>query len=171
MEKRYNALRYFAYSLEILLFFIIMGIPNFMPEIFGGKPTFLLPIALTIALFEREPTAMIFGGICGALTDFGYSNSLGFFAIAMAVVCFFVSYIAHNRLVVNILNAAVATLIIIAIVFVLHFFVFHAAKGYGGYQTYFAAHYMSRILYSWVFVFLFFYLNRGFSSYIQASDF
>ena len=69
--------RYLAYSIEILVFFVLGSTPSLFPEIFGATPCLLVALAITIAVFESEVPAMIFGVICGALTDLGFSNSIG----------------------------------------------------------------------------------------------
>lgn len=39
MERRFRIFRYIIYSTELLVLFVIQGIPNFIPELFGGKPS------------------------------------------------------------------------------------------------------------------------------------
>ena len=85
--------------MEIILLYVLGTTPNLLPEIFGAKPTLLLCVALTAAIFEREIPAMVIGMICGILTDLGYSNGIGLFTISLTVICFIVGYAANNLVV------------------------------------------------------------------------
>ena len=77
MSDRTNAFfRYLAYALELILMFVLSTTPGIMPELFGAKPALLVCVALTVAVYEREIPAMIFGMIAGIMTDLGYR--LGF---------------------------------------------------------------------------------------------
>lgn len=161
MEKKFTVVRYFAYSLEILVLFVLQGTPQFLPEIFGGKPVFLIPLAIIIACLEKELPAMFFSLGCGVLLDIGFSNNIGFYAILITVICFFVSVIFRDYMVVSFLNTMAFAGVGIVVVMLLHFFVFYVLKGYdhGGY--YFVHHYISRIIYTFVFVTPFYFLNKG----------
>lgn len=160
METRYKVLRYFAYSLEILIFYILQGTPYVVPEIFGSRPCLLIPIALTIAVFENEVAAMVFGAVCGLLTDFGYDNSVGYFAIFLAIICFFIGFFCENYIVINLLTTIIISLIVTVIVIGLHFVFFYIFVGYKEAGVYFVNHYISRILYTFAFCIPFYYLNR-----------
>ena len=61
MERRFRIFRYIIYSTELLVLFVIQGIPNFIPELFGGKPSLVIPVVLTISMFEPKLTALWFG--------------------------------------------------------------------------------------------------------------
>ena len=64
-ERKYTFLKFFAYVIEIIIFYILEGVPNLFPEVLQGKPLFLLPIALSIGFFEKEISAMVYGIVCG----------------------------------------------------------------------------------------------------------
>lgn len=170
MERRYNALRYFAYSIEILLFYVIQGIPNVVPSAFGSKPCLLIPVAITIAMFEQERAAMIFGAICGILTDIGYDNRIGYFAITLCIICFFIGFVSQNVIVINVLNASIIGLLVVAAVLCLHFLLFHVSADYARLSDYFVKHYVARIVYTFLFVPAFYYLNRLLSNGMRAMD-
>ena len=85
MEKKYTVFRYLAYSLEILIIYIVQGTPFFLPEILGGRPVLLIPVALTIAFYENEIPAMFFGLACGSLIDIGTGGMITKIKAAKAV--------------------------------------------------------------------------------------
>ena len=90
---------------ELLVLFMLQETPGLLPTIFGSRPLLVLPAVLTIALFEKELPAMIFGIVGGLLLDFGLSGVMGFHALILAVLCFLVSLLAQVYLQVNIVTA------------------------------------------------------------------
>ena len=58
-------IRYLAYTLELLVLFMLQETPGLLPTIFGSRPLLVLPAVLTIALFEKELPAMIFESWAG----------------------------------------------------------------------------------------------------------
>ena len=137
---------YAAVGLQILIFYVIQGTPNLFPEIFGSKPLFLLPLALSVAVFADETPSTIIGAVCGAFTDLGSSGNIGFFAISMTIVCFLISYAFRNRLLPRFITAFLLSFLSIAVVVCLYFLVFFVLKGIEDYFVYFVNHYISRIV-------------------------
>ena len=65
--KNIRFYRYLAYSLEILLLFVLGSTPKLLPQLFGAVPCLLVSLALAIAVFENELPAMFFGLVCLSL--------------------------------------------------------------------------------------------------------
>ena len=84
--------RYLAYTLEILVLFMVQETPGLLPSIFGARPVLLFPVVVTIAMFETEIPALGFGVLGGLLCDFGLSGMLGFHALVLGLLCFFISF-------------------------------------------------------------------------------
>lgn len=152
--------RYLAYTLEIIIAYVLIGTPQLMPQIFGAKPCVLLCIAVTIALFEKETVAMIFGLVCGLLTDIGYANNFCFFAVFMMVLCFFIAFFAENIMVTNLLVALGIGFIVILLTLCVQFLFTYLFKGYDNAGIYFVKHYIPKILYTTAFIPVFYGLNR-----------
>lgn len=159
-EKTTGFFRYLAYAIEIILLFILGATPGLIPEIFGAKPTLLLCAALTAAIFEREIPAMIIGMICGALIDLGYSNSIGLFTIALTVVCFVVGYAANNLVRATFPNFLLYALISVGGLFMLYYLVRFVWAGVDGSWVYFQRHLLSRMIQTFLWSILFYFLNR-----------
>ena len=152
--------RYLAYSLEILLLFIFGTTPSLLPEIFGATPCLLVALAITIAVFESEVAAMVFGVICGVLTDLGFSNSIGTFTIALTIVCFILGFCANNIITANFWNVMLSAVVIITALLSLHFLFSVVISGYDNAGVYFVNHYISRILQTIICTALFYYMNK-----------
>lgn len=152
--------RYLSYVIEIILVHILSSTPNLFPELFGGKPTLLIVVAISIAVFEREISAMIFGLICGILIDFGFSNAIGTFTIGLTVICFILGYAANNIIVSRTWNMMLCSFVVILILFSLHFLFTYHLKGYGDDLNYILNHYVSRMIQTFIFSPLFYFLNK-----------
>lgn len=118
----------------------------------------LLPVAFTIAVFENEIPAMVFGLICGALCDVGSYDKIGFYTIALTILCFVFGYCARNFFVTNFANAMAIGVSATAILLCLYFLFFCAGMQYAG--THFLKHYLVKIIYTVLFLPLLFLLNK-----------
>lgn len=157
---RFRVVRYTAYTLEILLVYIIQGTPGLMPDVFGGKPVLLVPVALTIAIFEHEIPAIVFAVICGLLTDSAYSGPVGYYAIMLAILCFIVSNLLENYIRTNLLTTMIIATVGIPFIIFMQFVFYYIFAGYTNTWEFFVRHYISRIIYTWVFMPVFYELNR-----------
>ena len=158
-QKR--AIRYLAYGLEIILLFVLQTTPHLLPEIFGGKPLLLIPAALTISFMEAEIPAMFFGLACGAALDLGCGSNIGYYTLMLTIVCFGVSLIFRDYMVISFRNAAVFVAVISVWLIGIYFLIFYlwAGKGEAGY--YFLNHYLSRIIYTIITGIGLYFLNRA----------
>lgn len=144
--KNVKFYRYLSYSIEILLLFVLGSTPNLLPQICKATPCLLVSLALAIAVFENELPAMFFGLICGALTDLGFSNSIGTFAIGLTVVCFIIGFCANNLIATNFWGVMITATVVIGALLSLHFLFVYVIKGYDNAAVYFVNHYISRIV-------------------------
>lgn len=69
-----------------------------IPEIFGGRPLMLISLALCIASFENTLPSVIFGALCGVLTDISFDGSIGYFAFALTIVCYAENFVFSKYL-------------------------------------------------------------------------
>lgn len=160
MMQKLRFFRYLAYSIEILVFFVLGSTPLLLPEIFGATPCFLIALALTIAVFENEVPAMMFGVACGVLTDLGFSNSIGLFTISLAIVCFILGFCANNFIAANFYNVMLTAVIVITALLSLHFVFAFVIKGYDNAGVYYVNHYISRIVQTILCTAVFYFMNK-----------
>ncbi len=152
--------RYLAYSIEILVFCVLGSTPSLLPQICGATPCLLVALAITIAVFENEVPAMIFGVVCGALTDLGFSTSIGTFTISLAIVCFVLGFVSNNIIAANFYNVMLSAFVIIAATLSIHFVVCFLFKGYDNAGVYYVNHYISRIVQTVLCTALFYFMNK-----------
>lgn len=163
MAERKKILRFVSYGLEIMVFYILQGVPDLLPEIFGGRPIFLIPVAITIACFEDEIPAMAFGIACGAMMDFGTGTSIGFYTIVLTILCYFVGYITDYYFNTKLLSALIIAVIAVPAVISLNFLITYVLKGYDGAGYYYLHHTLATIGYTFVTVPVFYGINRSLS--------
>lgn len=167
MRDFHRVIRYLAYVLELLVLFMIQEVPGLLPQIFGVRPVLLFPVVLTIALFEEDLPAMAFGIVGGLFCDFGLSGVLGFHALVLGVLCYFVSHISRTFFQINLLTAVITGIWAIALVVLAQwFFLYYFSYSYPAYA--FTHHYLPKYCYTLLFVPLLYLLNRGLSQALQA---
>lgn len=169
-EKTASVFRYLAYTIEIILMYILTTTPRLLPQLFGAKPCLLLCCAVTIAIFEREIPSMIFGIVCGVLIDLGYSNAIGVFTIALTLLCFVIGYAANNLIRANFLNFIICSFLVTASVFMLYFLFEYIFKGYAEPWVYFTGTLISRMAQTFIYSILFYFINRFFYRVLSAEE-
>ena len=161
--------RYLAYTLEILVLFMVQETPGLLPSIGGARPVLLFPAVVTIAMFEAEVPALGFGVLGGLLCDFGFSGMLGFHALVLGLLCFFISlsvrvYFQSNLATAILTGVWSIGLTVVAQWFFLYFFQYsHPAYA-------FTHHYLPKYGYTLLFVPLVYLLNRGLSQALRPQE-
>lgn len=159
-EKMTSFFRYLAYAMEIVLLYVLGTTPDLLPQLFGAKPTLLLCVALTAAIFEREIPAMVIGLVCGVLIDLGYSNSIGLFTITLTVVCFIVGYAANNLIRATFLNFLLYAFVAVGGIFMLYFLIRVVWADVDNYWDYFMNHLLSRMVQTFVLSIPIYFVNK-----------
>ena len=161
MAERSNSFfRYLAYALELILTFILCTTPGLLPEIFGAKPALVVCVALTAAVFEREIPAMIIGLAAGVLTDLGYTDSIGIFAISLTIICFIVGYAVNNLIVAKFFNYLLYAFVAVGLLFMIYFLVIFVIPGVQDMWSYFTAHIISRMVQTFLYSIPFYLINH-----------
>ncbi len=164
-----RVVRYLAYVLEFLVLFMLQETPGLLPAVFGVRPVLIFPAAITIAMFEEEVPAMAFGVVGGLFCDFGLSGMMGFHALVLAALCFFVSAISRIYLQVNIATAIITGLWTIGLVVCVQWlFLYYFRYSMPGYA--FVHHYLPKYFYTMIFVPLTYLLNRGLSQAVRTQE-
>ena len=115
-------IRYLAYVLELLVLFMLQETPGLLPSIFGARPVLLFPAVVAIAMLEPEVPALLFGVVGGLFCDFGLSGMLGFHALVLGVLCFFISLLVRVYLQSNIATALLTGIVGIGLTVCLQWF-------------------------------------------------
>lgn len=167
---RYKTLRWIAYFSEIIIFYILQNTPGLLPEIMGARPVLLISTVLTIAMFEGELAGIGVGIIAGLLIDFGGSGILGFHAIVLVIVCYFVGLLTMNLIRTNLLTALALSAIAIPLIFTLQWVFFYVVWGYGTDGYVYVTHILPRALYTFLTVPIVYFFNRAIGHRLREAN-
>ncbi|HJD22950.1 MAG TPA: rod shape-determining protein MreD [Firmicutes bacterium] len=80
-------LKWTAYGLILLLALLLQSAPRLFPEIAGGRPVLLIPLAVAIAMCEGPVGGAAAGVAAGLLWDLFSDRLLGFNALILMALC------------------------------------------------------------------------------------
>lgn len=163
-------IRYFAYTIELLVFFIVQETPRLIPAVLGERPVLLIPAALAIALFEEERPSLFFGLFAGLLIDAGMGQTLGFHALLLGVSCFFLSALAANLIHTNFLTAMLVAVVVPFFIFFLQWVFFFVLFEYESPWYAFVTHYLPRYGYTVLLMPIAYYFNRALALQLRTRE-
>ena len=99
-------IRYAIYVAVIVIATILQNSPGGIPEVLGARALVILPACVSIAMFEREIAAGVFGVVAGCLWDVS-SGTDGNNAFVLLVVCAVCSLLISHFMRNNVLTALV----------------------------------------------------------------
>ncbi|MEG2597816.1 MAG: rod shape-determining protein MreD, partial [Oscillospiraceae bacterium] len=123
------------------------------------KPVLLIPLVISIALFENSTGSAAFGLIAGFLWDFASGKVFGFYGMALMLCCLAITLLSMYLVRVNIINALIVGLSVSVLCNVWNFIFYYLIWGYEHVWRCFGSLMLSSI-YTTVFVFPMFYLVR-----------
>lgn len=164
-----RVVRYLAYTLEMLVLFMLQETPGLLPAVFGARPVLIFPAAVTVAMFEEEVPAMAFGVLGGLFCDYGLSGVMGFHGLILGALCFFVSALTRVYLRANLVTAVITGLWSIGLtVLAQWFFLYFFSYAMPRYAL--VHHYLPKYFYTLLFVPLLYLLNRGLYQSVRERD-
>jgi hypothetical protein len=99
-DRFVKVMRWSFYSFVLLLFYMLMS---------GGlfrvwQPILIVPLAIAVAMRQREISASVFGAICGLVIDIAYGRLFGFSGIWLLPGCLMASMMSYHLIKINLLN-------------------------------------------------------------------
>lgn len=170
MKNNYQKIKFLIYFAEAILLFVLQQNSFLIPEIFGGKPTLLIPLLISISIFQTEGISTIFGMIIGILLDIGLGHVIGFYAILLPLISYTISYISGRLLKINFLSYCIHCFVVVILLQLVHFLFFYLIHGYGGYSYVLIHHYLSRTVYTFMLSPIIYLFNRAVEFKIREND-
>lgn len=158
MKIKRSFFKYLAYALEVVILYVLQDTPKLIPQLWGGKPLLLVVLALAIAANENQIPSIIFGAVCGVLTDIS-GGGVGYFGIVLTLVCFLESEIFKKYLVVSLWSVLVYAFAAVLVIVCVYFVIFRLLAGIDGAGGLFVSHYLSRIIYTTACIIPLYFLN------------
>ncbi len=113
-DNKPKYIRWAIFAIIIIISAVLQNSSGGLIEIFGARMFVLLPVCVSIAMFEREVPAAIFGAFAGALWDVssgadGYNTLI--LMLLSATVSLLISHLMRNNIVTSLVLGVGATLI------------------------------------------------------------
>lgn len=141
-EKKNLAVRWILYAIIIIFCYITATSGSFR------KPLLLIPVALCIASYAREHTALIIGIVCGLLLDIVCGKLIGFNAILLCLMCIGISLLYKHFLMHRLLSFMILAAAGIFIQGILDYFFFYAIWNYSNVSFIFTNHIIPCCIYT-----------------------
>ncbi len=168
--RKYRVIRYLAYTIEIVVLFVLQETPGLIPAVGGARPILLIPAVLAVAMFEDRTPALFFGLLSGLLIDFGAGSILGFHGLLLSAACFIVSAVTTDLFQTNFLTSMLVSVITSACVMILQWACFYVLYGYE-YPLYaLTVHYIPMYLYTAALMPVTYYFNRALALQIHSKE-
>ncbi len=87
----------FILGVIIVVAAVLQNTPNVMPAMFSASAMLLIPVVVSISMFESETVSLFFALLAGLLWDFTSVSGGYFHSIILCTVAFFVSMLIRMR--------------------------------------------------------------------------
>ena len=98
--------------------------------------------------------------VCGLLTDCSYSGPIGFYVIGLVIACFAVSTAYQGYIRRSMLTVMLMAGIVIPVLLTMQFLFYYVFAGYADSGYMFLKHYVSRILYTFAMMPVYYSINQ-----------
>lgn len=136
----------FILGFIIVLAALLQNTPAVLPTMFSANAMLLIPVVVSIAMFESEIVSLVFGLIAGFLWDFTAAEGHFFHSVVLCIAAFFVSMLVRRRIRNTLFGSMVLTFITVFLHNTLYWILFVLvpnSQGAGG--AYFRFYFLSCI--------------------------
>lgn len=116
-EFRRSVIKWVIYIIFLLFFYMIMRSGTFI----FWQPFFIIPLAVSVSLYERELPSCIFALFSGYFIDLACDFIFGFSAVWLMIVCVGASLLSRNLIRVNIINFFWLNTLAVLLEFFMHY--------------------------------------------------
>lgn len=155
-------IRRIVFVILILFVSMLQNTPHMFPTIFGAHAFLLIPLIVSIAMFERDLASTLMGIFAGALWDVYASWGDGFNAIYLMVVATIVGLLINYLMRNNLSTAMLLSGVSIVLYAILHWFIFIVCRGIEGGAKLLFTFYLPSAVYTFLFVPIFYIVMRTF---------
>lgn len=170
MRIHYKFIRCLAYTIEIIILYILQNTPYLLPPLMGARPVLVVPAMLTVALLEDEKVGLGFGIFTGLLLDMSAGSILGFHAMILGFLGYFIGILVVNLVKTNLLTALLLSAAAVFILYTLDFTFFFVLKRYEAASYAFQNHYLPIMLHTFIPTPLLYFFNKAFALGVRERD-
>ena len=115
-NRKQILIRYTVYFIELILVYALERIVNSRIGFSDVYIFMMIPTFVSIVLFERENSGMVFGILAGMLIDYGHGHAVGGVAIFLCIFGYGIGLVSNYILCANVfIGAVVSTFLVIAV--------------------------------------------------------
>lgn len=132
VENKEEYKRKAIFALLIVFTAILQNTKGLFPKIGNASAMLLIPLVISVAMFERDISGMMFGLFAGFVWDFYSAHIDGYYIIFLACVGYACSYLISRYMRNNIVTAMVYSLVfslLCSTLYWLFFVVFNSVEG------------------------------------------
>lgn len=128
-EKLVSAIKWITYSLLLLLAYTLQTIPG-MLEFFGAKPVWILPVALSVCMFEGVMGSAVLCTVTGLLWDISSDKLFGFNAVILIIMGTIIALLCIYYLRTKLINAVFFVAVTAVLQGLLDYLFYYSLWGY-----------------------------------------
>ncbi len=128
-RSRSQVIKWGCYVLLLFVCAALQTTPGLF-ELGQAKPLYILPLCLSVSVFEEEFEASLFGAVSGLLWDYTAGRTVGMLALEIMILCFAVSILVQLYLQSAPGNFAVITACSALLVLSIDWLFFYFMPGY-----------------------------------------
>ena len=137
---------------------ILQHTPGFRLSLGSLSPLLLVPFVVSVAMYERSMSGLVYGLLSGAMWDFATTGADGMYTLMLSAIGFgvgiIITFYVRNRL----FSAFVLTLVSSSAVCVAYWLLFVVRKGYEGMWVILLTRFLPLAVYTSLFIFVYYYL-------------
>ncbi len=158
-ENKVEYARKGVFALLIIFTAILQNTNGLFPKICNVSAMLIVPLVISISMFEREITATFLGLFAGLVWDFYSARMDGFYAVILTVTAFFISYLIKRYMRNNIVTAMVYSGVV-SLVTALLYWLFFVLLGSEGGAVMLVYRYLPGVLYTLILTPLYYFFIR-----------
>ncbi len=151
-------IRRFVFVIIVVFSAVFGHSRGLIPQINGVSAMILVPLVVSIAMFERSFIGMLYGAFAGVLWDMFSVTADGYFAIVLAIVGFFSGMIITFYLRNNIISAFILSFVATSVCTIGYWIFFILGNSYTDAVYILQRYYLPSIPYTMVFVAIYYYI-------------
>ena len=167
---KHRLLRYLAYTIELIVFSNVVNTQNLLPVFCRSKPMFLILISFFISIFEGKKTGVFFGILTGILMDISFQGKLGFYLLIIPIFGFILGEISERVIKQDDLTSMIVCFFSVVVFVFLEFLILYVFKGYDQKIYTFFNYYLTKLVYTTVFIPVVYFFNKAFASNIRERE-
>lgn len=155
---------------ELFVLFSIQQIPGFTPELFGGRPFLIIPLFISISMFEGSYLGIAWGFLTGLLLDLSFNGGIKVQIMAMGIIGYLLGKVKNRFPNVTMIKFLVLSLFCQPFLIWFGFYTRYVIKGLEYANIAFYRHVVPSIIYTLILSPLIYLFNRPIWFFVSQKE-